>query len=52
VQKGPVVLDPSEHDSYLGADYETAIGLLYWQSSKKAFEAVENILQGIPAGAN
>ena len=45
VQKRTVVLDPAEHDSYLWADYETAVGLLYWESSKSAFAAVENRLR-------
>ncbi len=33
--------DPLEHDEYAWADYETAIEMLYWDSNKRAFEAVK-----------
>ena len=39
-----VVVDPSEHDAYLWTDYETGADMLYWESNKKAFAAVETML--------
>jgi dATP pyrophosphohydrolase len=44
VQNRDVVLDPSEHDSYIWVDYQTATGLLYWESSKRAFALLESTL--------
>jgi dATP pyrophosphohydrolase len=36
-----VLLDPVEHDAYVWVDYETALEMLYWDSSKKALRAAE-----------
>ena len=36
VEIGTVRLDASEHDDYEWVDYETALQMLYWESSKKA----------------
>ena len=44
-QQTSIALDPMEHDSFVWADYETATGLLFWESTKKAFAAVESIRQ-------
>ena len=40
VDKCEVRLDPLEHDEYAWADYEAAIEMLYWDSNKRAFEAL------------
>jgi dATP pyrophosphohydrolase len=40
-----VVLDAAEHDAYQWAGYEVAIGLLYWESNKNAFAALERIVR-------
>ena len=44
VDKCEVRVDPLEHDEYAWADYETALGMLYWDSSKRAFAALKEIL--------
>jgi len=36
-----VLLDPVEHDEYVWVDYETALEMLHWDSSKKALRAAE-----------
>lgn len=41
VHRREVVVDPAEHDAYLWTDYETAASMLYWESSRRAFAAVE-----------
>ncbi|HKP85508.1 MAG TPA: dihydroneopterin triphosphate diphosphatase [Blastocatellia bacterium] len=41
-----VRLDPIEHEAYAWVDYDTAVGMLYWESNKRAFAAVANMLEG------
>jgi dihydroneopterin triphosphate diphosphatase len=43
VDKCEVRVDPVEHDEYAWADYEKAIEMLYWDSSKRAFEALKKM---------
>jgi dATP pyrophosphohydrolase len=40
-----VLIDPSEHDAFVWVDYETALGMVYWDSSKRALTAVEELLR-------
>ena len=44
VGKCEVRVDPLEHDEYAWADYQTALGMLHWDSSKRAFAALNKIL--------
>lgn len=44
VSQSDVRVDPIEHDAYLWASFETAMGMLYWNSTKKAFEAARSLL--------
>ncbi|HJQ69327.1 MAG TPA: dihydroneopterin triphosphate diphosphatase [Blastocatellia bacterium] len=44
VDKCEVRVDPLEHDEHAWADYETALGMLYWDSSKRAFAALKKML--------
>lgn len=46
VDKCEVRIDPLEHDAYTWADYDTAMGILYWASSKRAFAAVASLIEG------
>jgi dATP pyrophosphohydrolase len=41
VHSREVIVDPAEHDAYRWTDYETAASMLYWESSRRAFAAVE-----------
>jgi dATP pyrophosphohydrolase len=41
VHSRDVIVDPAEHDAYQWADYEAAASMLYWESSRRAFAAVE-----------
>ena len=43
VNKCEVRVNPLEHDEYAWVDYETALGMLYWDSSKRAFAALKEI---------
>jgi dATP pyrophosphohydrolase len=43
VDKCEVRLDPVEHDEYAWAGYEKAIEMLYWDSNKRAFEALRRM---------
>ena len=45
VDKCEVRPDPTEHDEYAWADYETAFDMLYWDSSKLAFAALKKIIE-------
>ena len=49
VDKCEVRVDPAEHDEYKWADYEKAIGMLYWDSNRRAFEALKK--RECPGGA-
>lgn len=40
VERRDVVLDSIEHDAFVWVDYETAAGMLYWESNRRAFAAV------------
>jgi dATP pyrophosphohydrolase len=42
--KCDVRLDPTEHTAYTWVDYETALKMLYWDSSKRAITAAEALL--------
>lgn len=44
VDECEVMLDAVEHDAYAWVDYEEAIGMLYWESSKRAFARTANIV--------
>lgn len=39
-----VRVDALEHEEYVWADYEKASGMLYWNSSKRAFAEVEKLI--------
>lgn len=43
--KGEVRLDASEHDDFVWADYDTAYAMLYWESTRKAYRALRNLLE-------
>jgi len=43
VEKGDVVVDPVEHDAYTWVDYDTAVSMLYWESTRRAFAAVADL---------
>jgi dihydroneopterin triphosphate diphosphatase len=43
VEKGDVVIDRVEHDAYAWVDYDTAVGMLYWESNRRAFAAVADL---------
>lgn len=45
VEKCEVTIDTKEHQEYVWVDYETAIGMLYWNSNKRAFAAVKEIVR-------
>jgi dATP pyrophosphohydrolase len=38
-----VLIDPSEHDAYVWVEYQTAVGMVYWDSSKRALNAVDKL---------
>jgi dihydroneopterin triphosphate diphosphatase len=40
VRRCEVLVDSLEHDAYVWEPYERSIGMLYWESSKRAFAAV------------
>ena len=41
VDESEVMLDAIEHDAYAWVDYEEAMSMLYWESSKLAFARTE-----------
>ena len=43
VAKQDVVIDPLEHDAFAWVDYEAAVGMLYWESNRRAFAAVADL---------
>ena len=43
VDKCEVRIDPCEHDQYVWVNDETAVGMLYWESNKRAFAAAGTI---------
>jgi dihydroneopterin triphosphate diphosphatase len=40
-----IAIDCSEHDAWLWTDYETALGMLYWESSKRALARAHSRLE-------
>jgi dATP pyrophosphohydrolase len=48
VDRCEVRIDPVEHEAYIWVDYDTAVGMLYWESNKRAFAAVANLLERLP----
>jgi dihydroneopterin triphosphate diphosphatase len=38
-------IDPVEHEAYTWVDYDTAARMLYWESNKRAFAAVANLIE-------
>jgi dATP pyrophosphohydrolase len=40
-----IVLDCAEHTAYLWVDYETAMEMLFWESSRRAFAAARSLSQ-------
>ena|ERR1700754_730733 len=44
VIKRDVVIDPVEHESFVWVDYDTALGMLYWDSNRRACAAVADLL--------
>ncbi|HSE97688.1 MAG TPA: dihydroneopterin triphosphate diphosphatase [Blastocatellia bacterium] len=45
VDECEVLLDAIEHDAYAWVDYEKAMEMLYWESSKRAFARTEDMLE-------
>lgn len=45
VKTGEVLIDPLEHDAYDWFNYETAVDMVYWDSSKRALTAVDKLLR-------
>ena len=43
VAKQDVVVDPLEHDAFAWVDYDAAVGMLYWESNRRAFAAVADL---------
>jgi hypothetical protein len=43
VEECEVTIDAIEHDAYAWVDYQTAMSMLYWESSKRAFLATERL---------
>ena len=39
VEESDVRLDPLEHDAYVWESYDRAVGMLYWESTRRAFAA-------------
>jgi dATP pyrophosphohydrolase len=44
VEKCEVTVDAKEHQEYVWVDYETAMSMLYWNSNKRAFAALKEII--------
>lgn len=44
VERCEIQLDDREHIAYIWMDYETAISMLYWESNKKAFAVLKQLL--------
>lgn len=44
VEKCEVTIDRREHQKYIWVDYESAMAMLYWNSNKRAFAALKEIL--------
>jgi dATP pyrophosphohydrolase len=36
-----VIIDTREHDAYAWVDYDTAVDMLYWESTRRAFARTE-----------
>jgi dATP pyrophosphohydrolase len=52
VDKCDVHLDPIEHNAYTWVDYQTALKMLYWESSKRAITATEALSNQAQIGAD
>ena len=44
VEKHNIKLDAREHIAFVWVNYATAYEMLYWESNKKAFHALQNLL--------
>ena len=45
VPRSEVVIDPAEHDAYAWVEYGQALHMLYWESTRLAFDAVARMLE-------
>lgn len=45
VDRCEVRIDTIEHEAYAWVDYDAAIGMLYWESNRRAFAAVAKLLE-------
>lgn len=43
VDKCEVRIDPIEHEAYTWVDYDAALGMLYWESNKRAFAVLAQL---------
>jgi dATP pyrophosphohydrolase len=43
VAKQDVVIDPVEHDAFAWVDYDVAVTMIYWESTRRAFAAVADL---------
>jgi dATP pyrophosphohydrolase len=43
VAKQDVVIDPVEHDAFAWVDYDRALTMIYWESTRRAFAAVADL---------
>ena len=43
VAKRDVVIDRIEHDRFVWADYDTAVEMIYWESTRRALAAVADL---------
>jgi len=48
VARQDVLIDPVEHDAFVWVDYDTAAQMIYWESTRRALEAVADLP---PSGA-
>ena len=45
VEKREVIIDPAEHDDSIWVDYEIALGMLYWESNRRAFASTARLME-------
>jgi dihydroneopterin triphosphate diphosphatase len=45
VEKCEAQIDPLEHEAWAWVDYDTALGMLYWESNKRAFAAAGRLVE-------
>ncbi|MFL6215057.1 MAG: dihydroneopterin triphosphate diphosphatase [Blastocatellia bacterium] len=43
VAKQDVLIDRIEHDAFVWVDYDTAVAMIYWESTRRAFAAVADL---------